>query len=244
MEVPMRAIIAFVSLLAVVGGCSSAELAFSEQARQELVDNFETSVDAQQLLAEYSFAASRGDLDIAGATYTPPVGSTPGTLTIQDGVFPFGTGDLTIVFTVQGDGGYVDPYDPSVDLTTHTTVAVVADVVFSGISNTGETMAGAADFSATTVQNGLSDVQAAIDGVFQIDHAGYEFDFTATGVEMGLDLEAEEITSVVGTVDGTVDIPDFFYDADFSVDGLGSELQVEIDAVVTSISYLLALAEL
>jgi hypothetical protein len=240
----MRATSFLLALLAIWGGCSSAELIFSEQARQELVANFEASVDAQQLIAEYSYAAARGELDLTGAVYTPPVGSTPGSLTFQDGVFPFGTGDFTVNFTVQGDGGYVDPYGPGVDLTTHTNVAIVADAVFTGISNTGRSMGASADFTATTLQNGLADVQATVDGLFQVDHAGYEFDFTANGVEMGLDLVNDSVTSVVGSVNGSVDIPDFIYDADFSVEGVGDALDVDIDAVVTSISYTLLLAEL
>ena len=96
----MRTAILVTALVSLVG-CTGAELAFSGAARQELVDNFEVSVDAQQAMAEYSFAAGRGDLDLSGAVYTPPVGNTPGTLTISDGTFPFGTGDLTIVFTAQ-----------------------------------------------------------------------------------------------------------------------------------------------
>jgi len=228
--------------LAVLGACSSADLVMSEQARQELVDNFETSVDAQQSVAEYVFAASRGDLDLAGAQYTPPVGSTPGTLMIPNGVFPFGTGDLTIVFTAEGDNGFVDPY--VVDLTTHQSVTVGADVLFSGISRTGEALDVAADFTATTVQNGLDDVQAVIDGVFAIGHGPYDIDFTATGVEMGLDLLNETVTSVVGNVEGTVDIPDFAYDAVFSVNGLGDQIQIDIDAIVTTIAYTLALDQL
>ncbi len=223
-------------------GCTGADLALSGAAREELVANFEASVDAQQMIAEYTFAASRGDLDLAGAVYTPPVGSTPGTLMIPDGTFPFGTGDLTIVFTVQGDGVYVDPY--AVDLTTATNVAVVADVVFTGTSNIGEAIMASADFNATTVNNGINDVLATINGDFAVDHGQYDFDFTANDIQMNLDIGNEVVTNVLGNVSGTVDIPDFPYDADFTVDGLGTTLDIDIDAVVTSISYTLGLAEL
>jgi hypothetical protein len=234
--------ITVLSLLTLLAGCTGAELAFSAAARQELVDNFEASVDAQQMIAEYTFAASRGDLDLAGAVYTPPVGSTPGTLTIPGGTFPFGTGDLTIVFTAQGDGVYVDPY--VVDLTTATNVVVVADVVFTGVSNIGEAISASADLNATTVNNGISDVLATINGDFAVDHGQYDFDFTASDVQMNLDLANDVVTNVLGNVSGTVDIPDFPYDADFTVDGLGTTLDIDIDAVVTSISYTLGLAEL
>jgi hypothetical protein len=225
-----------------LAGCAGADLAFSAEARQELVQNFELSVDAQHMITEYAFAASRGDLDISGAIYTPPAGSTPGTLTIPNGTFPFGTGDLEIVFTTQGDGTYVDPY--VVDLTTATNVAVVADVIFTGTSNIGEPISAYADFAATTVTNAASNVQATVDGVFGVDHGDYEFDFTASDVQFDLDLAAEKVTNVLGNVNGTVDIPDFFYDADFTVEGLGPSLDIDIDAVVTSISYTVGLLEL
>lgn len=237
----MRAI-PICALIALLGACTGTELAFSASARQDLVQNFELSVDTQHMITEYAFAASRGDLDISGAVYTPPVGSTPGTLTITNGTFPFGTGDLTIVFTARGDGTYVDPY--VVDLSTATNVIVVADVQFSGISNIGESLDAYADFTASTINNSMSSVQAEIDGNFGVDHGEYEFDFTATDVQMDLDLVAEKVTNVLGNVSGTVDIPDFPYDADFTVDGLGTTLLVDIDAVVTSISYSLGLAEL
>lgn len=225
-----------------LAGCAGADLAFSAEARQQLVENFELSVDAQHMITEYAFAASRGDLDISGAVYTPPVGNTPGTLTITDGTFPFGTGDLTITFTSQGDGVYVDPY--VVDLTTATNVAVVADVVFTGTSNIGESISAYADFSAATVNNAASNVLATVDGNFGVDHGDYEFDFTANDVQFDLDLAAEKVTNVLGSVSGSVDIPDFPYDADFTVEGLGAALDIDIDAVVTSITYTLGLLEL
>jgi len=237
----MRAITLSV-FVAMLGACTGTELAFSESARQELVQNFELSVDAQQMITEYAFAASRGDLDISGAVYMPPMGSMPGTLTIPNGTFPFGTGNLTINFTAQGDGTYVDPY--VTDLTTATNVVVVADVLFTGVSNIGESLSASADFTATTMQNSLSDVQATIDGVFGVDHGKYNFDFTANNVQMNLDLAADKVTNVLGSVTGTVDIPDFIYDADFTVQGLGTSLDISIDAVVTSISYTLGLLEL
>jgi hypothetical protein len=234
--------VAALAALFSLAGCAGAELALSAEARAELVQNFELSVDAQHMITEYAFAASRGDLDISGAVYVPPVGSTPGTLTITGGTFPFGTGDLAITFTTQGDGAFVDPY--VVDLTAATNVEVVADVVFTGTSNIGESISAYADFTAATVNNGVSDVQATVDGLFGVDHGQYEFDFTATDVQFDLDLAAERVTNVVGSVTGTVDIPDFFYDADFSVEGLGTTLDVDIDAVVASISYTLGLLEL
>jgi hypothetical protein len=123
-------------------------------------------------------------------------------------------------------------------------VVVDADVQFSGISNIGESLTAYADFTATTVNNTLSDVQAAIDGNFGVDHGKYQFDFTATDVQMSLDLVAEKVTNVLGNVSGTVDIPDFPYDANFNVDGLGQSLAIDIDAVITSISYSLGLSEL
>ncbi len=232
------------ALLALLGACTGTELAFSASARQDLVDNLQVSVDAQHVITECAFAASRGDLDLSGAMYTPPVGNMPGTLTIPEGTFPFGKGDLTIVFTVQGDGNYVDPYAPGIDLAAATKVVVVADVLFTGTGSTGESLSATADFTATTLENGLSDVQAEIDGVFGIDHGQYEFDFTATDVRMDLDLATERVTNVLGNVSGTVDIPRLLYDADFTVDGLGTSLQIDIDVMGAPISYTLLLDEL
>jgi hypothetical protein len=231
-----------VAILVSLAGCTGAEVVFSGAARQDLVDNFEASVDTQQAMAEYSFAAARGDLDISGAVYTPPVGDTPGTLTFNDGTFPFGTGDLTIVFTAQGDGSYVDPY--VTDLTAATDVLVVADVFFTGVSNMGEAISASADFTAETISNGLEDVQATVNGVFDVSHGEYDYDFTATDVQMDLDLANDTVTNVLGNVTGTVDIPDFAYDADFTVEGVGTAIDIDIDAVVTSISYTLGLDEL
>ena len=46
----MRKLILCAALATVIGGCSTAELLFSESARQELVDNFEGGVESQQLV--------------------------------------------------------------------------------------------------------------------------------------------------------------------------------------------------
>jgi hypothetical protein len=196
------------------------------------------AINAQQMISEHVFAASRGDIDISNYTYTPPAGGNPGQLTITDGTFPFGTGSLTINFLVTGDNGPVDPYDPAVDLSTHDAVSVVADFSFSGLSLSGITMSAAGDFTADAVNNNGTDVTADIAGNFDINHNGYDIDLATN------DLAAREVTSVTGQVDGTVDIPNFFYDADFVVDGQGDQLQIGIDAVVEQINYFVALADL
>jgi len=238
----MHRLLLALSLALVVGCGDSAQLVLSPAARQELVNNFEAGLDAQQLLAEHIFALGRGDIDITDYTYVPPVGATPGSLTINDGVFPFGTGSLTMNFTAQGDGSYFDPY--VVDFTTFTDVVVDADFVFNGLSNTGVPMSASGDFIADTVQNGVNAVQTTVDGTFAVSHDGYNMDFVATSLAMDFDLLAQQCTNVVGQVDGTLDIPDFFYDADFTVTGLGTQLQIGIDAVVETFDYFVALSEL
>jgi hypothetical protein len=123
-------------------------------------------------------------------------------------------------------------------------VAVVADVVFTGTSNIGQPISAYADFTASTVNNGASNVQAEVDGEFGVEHGEYEFDFDVTNVQMALDIAGQRVTNVLGNVTGTADIPDFGYDADFVVDGHGDFLTIDIDAVVTSITYTVGLAEL
>jgi hypothetical protein len=241
----MQKLILALAVAVLVSGCGTAALLLlSDDARDDLIGNFEEAINAQQMISEHVFAASRGDIDISNYTYTPPAGGNPGQLTITDGTVPFGTGSLTINFLVTGDNGPVDPYDPAVDLSTHDAVSVVADFSFSGLSLSGITMSAAGDFTADAVNNNGTDVTADIAGNFDINHNGYDIDLATNDLQLAFDLAAREVTSVTGQVDGTVDIPNFFYDADFVVDGQGDQLQIGIDAVVEQINYFVALADL
>ncbi|MHC4550068.1 MAG: hypothetical protein ACYTEZ_14950 [Planctomycetota bacterium] len=234
--------LAIVALGAALIGCSGSDvITFDMQA---LVDSFETSVETQQLMSEYVFAAARGELDISGAeyTYVPPSGQTPGTLTITNGTYPFGSGDLVINFTAEGDSGFVDPYLD--DLSDDAAVTVVADVVFNGTGTAGEDLDAVADFVATTVQNEIDTATTTVNGAFGVAVDEYNVDFVTSDVEMTFDLVNETVTNVSGVVDGTMDIPNFAPDADFSVTGLGDQLDIAIDAVAAQINYTIDLIDL
>ena len=238
--------VATLTLAAAVIGCSSSDdfISFNPQA---LVDNFETSVDTHQLMSEYGFAASRGELDLNDFDYTyvePGTDGTPGTLTITNGTFPFGTGDLIITFTAEGDTGFVDPYDPGVDLSDDSVVTVVADIVFNGTTPEGQSLGALASLTVETVQNDVDTATTTVNGNFGVAVDDYVTNFTAADVEMTFDLANDRVTSVTGVVDGTMDVPDLAYDPDFLVTGLGDHLQIGIDAVTTQINYLVDIDEL
>ena len=237
----MMRLIGYALLAAALVGCGSNGLGFNTAA---LVTNFETSVQTEQMLAEFAFEASRGDIDLTqyNYTYTPPQGSLPGTLTITGGDFNFGSGDITINFTAAGDGGFVDPYLD--DLTDDTQVAIVADVIFNGTGPNGETLDALADITVTTIQNDVNSAITMVTGTFDVSLDDYDFEIVANDVEMTLDLVNDTVTEVTGSIVGTADIPDFLFDIDFTIDGVGDQLQIGIDAVVTQINYTLALADL
>ncbi len=238
--------VATLVLAAAAIGCSSDGdiITFNPQA---LVDNFETSVDTHQLMSEYGFAAARGEIDFANLDYdyVPPLADgTPGTLTIRNGDFPFGTGDLVITFTAEGDTGFVDPYANGVDLSDDTVVTVVADVAFNGQTPQGQTLGALADFTVQTVLNDVTSATTTVNGNFGVSVDDYVTDFVANDVEMEFDLVNDRVTNVTGVVDGSMDVPDLAFDAEFLVTGLGQELQIGIDAITTQINYLVGIDEL
>jgi len=177
----MLRFVATLMLAAALIGCSSDDIiSFNPQA---LVDNFETSVDTHQLMSEYGFAASRGEIDFASLDYDyvpPDDQGNPGTLTIRDGDFPFGTGDLVITFTAEGDAGFVDPYENGIDLSDDSVVTIVADVAFSGTTPQGQTLGALADFTVETVQNDINSATTTVNGNFAVAVDDYVTDFTAT----------------------------------------------------------------
>lgn len=237
---------ATLTLAAATIGCSSDGdiISFNPQA---LVDNFETSVDTHQLMSEYGFAASRGEIDFTNLDYdyVPPLADgTPGTLTIRNGDFPFGTGDLVITFTAEGDTGFVDPYANGVDLSDDTVVTVVADVAFNGQTPEGQNLGALADFTVETVRNDVTSATTTVNGAFGVSVDDYVTNFTANDVEMDFDLVNDRVTNVTGIVDGTMDVPDLAFDADFLVTGLGDQLQIGIDAITTQINYVVGIDEL
>ena len=234
------------TLAVAVIGCSSDGdiISFNPQA---LVDNFETSVDTHQLMSEYGFAASRGEIDLASMDYDyvpPDDQGNPGTLTIRDGDFPFGTGDLVITFTAEGDAGFVDPYEDGVDLSDDDVVTIVADVGFNGTTPEGQNLGALADFTVETVQNDVNTATTTVTGNFAVAVDDYVTDITANDVAMTFDLQNDRVTNVTGDVEGVMDAPDLAFDAEFLVTGLGDRLQIGIDAITTQINYRVDIDEL
>jgi hypothetical protein len=244
----MRNIALALFLGALLTGCLSGdEIFLSPEEADALVENFEETVAIQQEMAEFSFEAVRGDLDLSqygSYTYDPPTQANGwvGTLDFPRGSFPWGDGDFSVVFTASGDGGPVDPLLE--DLSDDVQVDIDAVVNFLGTTSVGKDIDSSADFTMSTVQNGVNDVVTRLDGTFDIIHDGYRTALDATDVEMDIDIALEEITSITGSLAGEVDIPNFHWDAAFDIDGLGDTLQIGIDVVATTITYTLGLDEL
>ena len=231
-------------LAASLSGCAGAAIALTAGEAQALVTNFEGALECQQYMTEFMFAAARGDIDISGFTYDAPAEGNGfvGTLSLTGGSFLFGTGDVTLTFTVAGDGGVlVDPYDPGVDLSQHGEVVIDADIAFLGLSRLGAPITAYADLLITTTANGPDSATTTIDGTYDVDHGGYDVDLAATGLAMGFDVASRIVDSVTGSVTGTIDIPDFAADVDVDLEGLGTSIQVNLDVAVTSIQYVLSL---
>lgn len=244
----MRSLLLALGLMFGVG-CSQVadaidEVILTPNEAEELVDNFEAAVDAQQKMSEFVFAATRGDLDLTGVDYVPPSAANgfTGVLTFTGATLPFGTGDLTIVFMATELGVPVDPY--VTDLTNAVDLVIDTDVTFDGISTIGSSLSAVGDLTITGVQNTVDSATALIQGTFDVDHGGYEVDLDMDDLQLTFDMLLDRITNVGGGISGEVDIPNFAFDADFDVDGLGDRLRVTIDAAATEISYTLALVDL
>lgn len=231
-------------------GCvpGAGELFLTSSQVQAVQQNFEGALEAQQLMSEFVFAAGRGDLDLVTeydtAQYTPPSDANGwiGTLVINNGVFPFGTGDLAINFTAIADGIEVDPYVE--DLRNATDVQIDTDFTFAGVSTDAASLTAAGDIVVDTVQNGQDIVTAVLTGGIGVDHNGYDVTLQPNGLELTLDVVQHEVTNVAGTLSGELDIPDFILDGNFDVTGLGDSVQIGIDAGATTIDYFLDLSEL
>ncbi|MDH3591233.1 MAG: hypothetical protein OER88_05105 [Planctomycetota bacterium] len=240
----MRRLLLALALFA-APGCGGAGLVLLGAAEaDDLVENLEYTVEAQQLMTEFFFLTGRGDIDLdsfTNYTYDPPSAANgwTGTLDVTGGQFPFGNGDLNLTFTAIGDAGPADPY--TVDLTDDSAVSVDGAFSFVGTSLLGRSLSGSGTFDAATLQNTVDDLTATLDGGFVIRHDGYQVDLTATDLDVVLDVAQGEITNVAGSLAGTVDIPDFAFDADVDITGVGDAFDVAIDAAATTINYTLAL---
>jgi hypothetical protein len=235
----MLRLVLAIPLLAALGGCTGAEILFSASARQEMVDNVEGAAESQQLLTEYVYAAARGDVPLDDVVYDAPSAENGyvGTITATGGAFAFGTGDLSLQFTCNCDEGYVDPFDPLVDLSDDGQVVLDIVAVFDGISNLGASLRVAADVLVTTVTNGEASATTTLDGSYDIDHAGYDVDLLASNLAITFDHTSHQVTYVTGELVGEIDIPDFAFDVDVALVGAGTAIQVGLDFLDDSIHY-------
>ena len=235
-------------LLGTLVGCGAAgdifPALFTATQMDDLVNNGEATLDAQQLLAKWSFEVARGDISTAGYAYDPPteVNGWQGTVTATGASFPFGVGDLTMVFTATGDSGPVDP--TFFDLSDDTQVGVDVDVSFSGVSKAGAPLAMTAIYTAVTSQNAPDAVSAMLNGIFGVALGGYSADFTATDLAVDIDILTDEITSMIGDLRANIDIPNFPLDGGFDLTGLGDSVRIGYDVAGTTLDYQLSLANL
>lgn len=239
--------IAIATLLAFVcQGCGAALLAalLSGNDVDSLAENFEETIETQQLLAEYATSAARGDLNISGYTYDPPSAANGmvGTLTMDNASLPFGDGQIEVVVQVDGDGEPVDPF--VTDMSGMGALDGNVQVRFRGISPNGKALDIDADVDIGTIQNNADDVTALLAGVWHIDLDDYETTMSTDGLELEIDLLTDEVTSAFGQIDGRVDIPNFPIDANFDVEGMGDQLEVGIDVAVTKIEFIVDLVDI
>ena len=166
----------------------------------------------------------------------------PGTLTIVNGVFPFGIGDLSLTFRAAGDGVPVDPY--VVDLRQAEVVEIDAQVGFHGATPLGLDLDAQSDLSVTTLQNDPDGARTTVDGTWDILLDGYDADLSATDLQLDFDLVAAEVTHVIGDIEGTVDIPDFAADAEFVLTGLGTRVDLAVDMLYPTLRWTVDLVDL
>lgn len=234
------------SLIAIAcNGCGALGLAaiLSGGEADNLVANFEDTIETQQQLAQFATAAARGEIDITDYTYDPPTvdNNMTGTLTLNGAQLPFGDGNVQITFQVDGDGVAVDPY--AVDLSGMGAIDGAVDISFNGLSPKGKSLVINADVNVATLTNNVTDVTALIDGRWNIDLDDYQTTLTSNGIELDIDLVTEQVTRAVGKIDGNVDLPNFPIDGNFDVEGLGDKLRVAIDVAITKIDFDVALSK-
>lgn len=239
----MRKWLCTLTVCALMLGCSIDEYFLSEDEIDELTENFEIGMEAQQDLANFLQDTGRGEVDLGdydNVVYDPPSAQNnwQGTLTFQPGEeFPFGTGDLSITFTTSTPGGPVDPF--SVDISNESQVDISAVVNFVGTSNEGGALMMLADFDMTALQGlqGGDTIVAIINGDFEVDHNGYNLDMVTRDLELTIDELTEEVTNVLGDANVDVDIPNFKFGADFDVEGLGDQIEIALDVAATELTY-------
>ncbi len=227
-------------------GCTSAidQITLTSAELNDLQTNFEASLEVHQKLSGFLFHAARGDIDLlldfASISYDEPTEANgfTATITITNGTFSFGQGDLTLMFQTTQGGTPVDPY--LVDLSSGE-FGVDATVDFQGTSLFGAVLSAAGDVSIATLTNALDDATAAITGALDVRVNGYQVDLSSNGLELTLDMVADRVTNAVGRINVDVDIPDFAFDADVVVDSVGSAFDVALRAADSFLDYTRAL---
>lgn len=228
-------------------GCGLAALALLGGTDiDDLADNFEEAIETQQKLAQYAMAVARGEVPAGDYTYTAPSAGNDwvGTLTQNGAELPFGTGDITVVFEVDGDGLPLDPYAQAIDMSSYTALDGSVLINFQGISPDGRALGINADVDVSTIENGATDVVAVLAGVWNIDLDSYDTRLRTDSVQLDIDLLTNEVTNAIGTLDGNIDIPNFPIDGNFDVEGLGDQLEIAIDVGVTEIEFIVDLIDI
>jgi hypothetical protein len=243
----MRKLVLALALGAVLGlgGCTAAAVAVLSSADlNSLAVDMEDALGAQNGMTVWAFGVARGDADISQYDYDPPTAENnwTGTVTVVDGILPFGDGDVTVSFRTVGDNGPVDPYVE--DLGDDGQVSMDVTVDFAGFAKTGRSLEMDGDFAAVTSQNGASDVVMRMDGLFGVDYSEYETLIDARDLEVGMDLDEERLTSMLGEYDARIEIPDLGIDVDLDLQAIGNQLALDFDAGDLSLDYIVNLADL
>ena len=116
-------------------GCGLAALALLGGTDiDDLTENFEEAIQTQQKLAQYAMAVARGEVPAGDYSYTEPSAANDwvGTLTQNGAELPFGTGDITVTFQVDGDGLPLDPYGQAIDMSSYTALDGSIQIDFHG----------------------------------------------------------------------------------------------------------------
>jgi len=228
-------------LCAALFGCGADEVTLTQAEAQALASNFGECMGAQNEATELAIGAGLGEADLSGYTYDPPSAGNGwvGTITGNDVVTRFGTGDLLVTFTATGDAGPVDPYVD--DLSDDSAVTIDAHVMFNGVSLIGAPLDVDATFTLATTGRDTDTETMQLDGTFDVSHGGYDAHIDADAFGIVYDKVTEEAASVTGMISGTIDLPNFAFDAEFSLAGLGTTIDATLRAGGTLLHILIDL---
>ncbi len=236
------AITAMLCLL--TAGCSVDQLVLNEAEQQDLVDNFDAAVRVYSDLSEFAFAAALGNGDVEDYDYEAPSAANGwvGTILWPGAVFPSGTGNLTMRFSVSTGGVPVDPY--SIDLSAASSASIDAEILFDGTSDVGAPLHADADLTIDMLWQDGESASTVMNGNFIIQHNAYVADLVARDFTLLFDLATQQSATASGDVIGKIDIPNFAFDADFSLTGLGSQIAAVLRVAGTRVNYFLDVADL